>query len=236
MFTEIAALRDTVKPDIILFSKCRELPTWVVDAYEGVARVLWYMDPVNGNYVPNLVALMKRCEHVYCNIWEAVEKARSDGVDAELLQEGFDMMVDRPFPLEEDKGVTFIGCPRGERKTYCQAVGAEVIQGVYREEHAKAVCRSKINLNFTQGGSSDRSYKVLAAGGFLLTQPWPHMTDDFVLGRDLDTFVSVNDLKRQIDRYLGNPSLRHEIAWRGHRTVQKFTRDAWAQRILSDVG
>ena len=235
IYHEVASLSSIWEPDLVIFSKCREFPLWVWDTYEGIPKVLWYMDPVNGNYTQRLVDLMRKSEFVYCNIWEAVEKSRELGIPAQLLQEGFDRMVDMPFPEEEVHDVSFIGCPRGERASLCKLAGAEIIQGVYREEHAKAVCRSRINLNFTEGGSSDRSYKVMAAGGFLLTQPWPHMEDDFTPEVDLDIFESPEELAIQIDKYLDNPELRRSVAWQGNRTVQKFTRDAWVSRILSDI-
>ena len=234
IFDEVAGLRHSFHPDMVLFSKCRDFPTWVLEDYEGIPKVLWYMDPVNGNYTDRLVELMKLSDLVYCNIWEAVERSRELGIPAELLQEGFDRMVDRPFPIEEDKDVTFIGDTRGERRKYQKAVGFEVITGVYGEDHARAVCRSRINLNFTEGGSSDRSYKVMAAGGFLLTQPWPHMEDDFTVGLDLDVFTTIDELQEQIERYW-DISRRRAVAWHGNRTVQKFTRDNWASRIADDV-
>lgn len=235
-YHEVVELRKSFDPQLVLFSKCREFPLWVMDAYEDVIKVLWYMDPVNGNYTQRLVDLMRRSNLVYCNIWEAAEKSQSLGIPAaQFLQEGFDRTVDRPMPVDEKFDVSFIGCPRGERAPLCQAVGAEVIRGAYREEHARAVCRSRINLNFTEGGSSDRSYKVMAAGGFLLTQPWPHMEDDFSPEVDLDIFKSEKDLKTQVKKYLAHPRLRRSIAWSGNRTVQKFTRDAWVARILTDA-
>jgi spore maturation protein CgeB len=72
---------------------------------------------------------------------------------------------------------------------------------------------------------------VLAARGFLLTEPWPEMENDFEIGKDLDIFTSVEELKKKIDYYLKNEDKAQEIAEHGYNTVQKFSRDNWAKRI-----
>ena len=230
---EMVAYKQTEDPDLILFSKCNEVPNWVVEECRGSVRVLWYMDPYNFSYTDQLVGKMAMCELVFCNIWEAHEQTLARGIPSVLLQEGFDATVDWIRDVEHEDDVTFIGGFRGpERSQYHERFRFKVIQNAYREEHAIAVGRSRINLNFTEGGSSDRSYKVMAAGGFLLTQPWPHMEDDFEEGRDLEVFRSPDEFEEKVEFYLLNENKRMDIAWRGNRTVQKFTRDAWAQRIL----
>ena len=102
-------------------------------------------------------------------------------------------------------------------------------------KHSKAVSETKVNLNFTEGGTSDRTYKVLASRGFLLTQSWPRIEEDFKIGVDLDTFDSVNDFKQKIEYYLTHEDERKEIAAHGYRTVQKFNRTNFAKEIISNA-
>jgi len=235
---EVVALYRSYKPDIVLFSKCRDWPSWVAAQCNDAVRVLWYMDcpPPNGNYTHQLVDLMRQCELVYCNIWGSVEVSRNRGIlQAELLQEGFDPLVDKPVDVPFEYDVTFIGGLRNRRYVYHQMFKFKVISGAYREEHAKAVCQSRINLNFTEGGASDRVYKILAAGGFLLTEPWPKMEDDFTPKEDFDIFESPMELERKMEYYLLNENKRLSIAEQGNQTVQKFSRDNWAKRILEDA-
>jgi len=131
--------------------------------------------------------------------------------------------------------VAFIGHCRHHRAAYVEALGILVVEGVYGEDNAKTVCGTRINLNFTQGGASDRVYKVLAAGGFMLTEPWPGMEDDFQPGIHLDIFTSVEELREKIELYLIRDDVRETIAENGFRAVQKFSRDEWAKRIISEV-
>ena len=101
-------------------------------------------------------------------------------------------------------------------------------------DHNFAFADSKINLNFVDGnsGCSDRVYKILAARGFLLTQPWPRMEIDFKNEKDLVVFHTVGELKKLIEYYLANSEQRNNIAQNGYETVQKFSRDNWAKKIL----
>ena len=117
---------------------------------------------------------------------------------------------------------------------YYNAVEFTNITSAYGHQHAIVVGQSKINLNFVEAsaGTSDRTYKILAAGGFLLTQPWENMKRDFVNNIDLVTFRSIDELKDCIHFYLSNPRLRDAIAYNGCRTVQKFSRMFWARAII----
>ena len=191
--------------------------------------VLWYMDPVNVNWTPSLAEKMRRADIVYCNIWEAFYKAGAFS-NAYHLHEGFDPLVDRPIDSAQIYDTTFIGGLHGDRAEYKDCF--DHVTGCYGEAHALHVCRSKINLNFTNGGASDRVYKIMAAGGFLLTERWPNGGIDFVEHVDLVAFDGKADLKEKIDYYLRHDSERKRIAANGYLTVQKFNRTAWARRIL----
>ena len=133
--------------------------------------------------------------------------------------------------------VTFIGNLHGERQAYANAVGFINITNAYGHEHAVVVGQSKINLNFTEAsaGTSDRTYKVLAAGGFLLTQPWENMERDFVPGEDFIVFNSIQQLQDSIRFYLKQELLRAKISSSGCLKVQKFSRMFWARSILEKI-
>jgi len=227
-----------IKPDVVIFSKCDGMNCRVVDGCRkaGAKTILWYMDPM-GNFDDELKEKIRKVDATFVALQEpfkaAIEMSPSNVF---FLQEGFDPLVDRPVDVEECRDVTFIGDLRGHRKGYHDQVGFEVVSGAYGRDHARVVCESKINLNFTQGGTSDRTYKVLAAGGFLLTQPWPGMEKDFEVGRHLDTFESADELQRKIAFWLSHEGARLKEARAGCRAVQRFSRDEWAATILRRQG
>ena len=166
-------------------------------------------------------------------MWDPYEAAKQYGGDkVNFLQEGFDHIQNYPVNTDYLYEASFIGVLRNKRVDYHREIGFKVISDAYGEKHSEAVSQSKINLNFTEGGTSDRTYKVLASKGFLLTEPWPNMGLDFIDGKDLVTFNNSNELKNKIEYYLNNEEERLIIAENGYKSVQKFSRLEWAKKIL----
>lgn len=234
-FTNLCAKE---KPDYVFFSKCTDMDEWVVDECNKHSKtIMWYMDPVDGNFTQHLVNMSKKCNYVFCGIYAAYEKMKFlVGDKCNFLHEGYDHRCN--FPVENEEqiyDVSFIGTIKNQRRGYYQAYNFTLIQDAFGLEHSKAVARSKINLNFTEGGTSDRSYKVLASKGFLLTEAWPRMEDDFTPGEDLIVFTGVDDMIEKINYYLENPEERERIAKNGYNKVQKFSRIAFAEKIINTV-
>ena len=75
----------------------------------------------------------------------------------------------------------------------------------------------------------------MAAGGFLLTEPWQNLNQEFGVGKDLDTFSSIDELKLKIDYYLNNEDERTKIAEHGRKTVSKYTVEVFCKNILEVV-
>lgn len=222
------------RPDIVLFSKCHEiqLRAWDPIKETGAKIAYWYMDPMS-NYSSAIADRAKHSDIVFCALWEPYQYALTHNRNSHFLHEGYDHLTN--FPVDTDwpmKDVTFIGNLRShKRAVYHGQVGFDVIQNAYGVDHSRAVCSSKINLNFTEGGCSDRVYKVLASKGFLLTDPWPMMENDFVPDTDFAIFNNAQELREKISFYLQNPDERNRMAENGYRTVQKFSRIAWADTI-----
>jgi len=231
---DIINLVKTIKPNLVLFSKCNDIDVRVVDECNKVSKTfLWYMDPVNNEFSLSLIQKIKKCNLVFCALWDSFEKCKIYGGNkVHFLQEGFDHIQNYPIETEKYYDVSFIGGLRNKRFEYHQHLNFTVIDDAYGEKHSLMVSKSKINLNFTEGGTSDRTYKVLASKGFLLTEPWPNMEKDFTIGKDLDIFTNVTELKEKINYYLSNDEERLKIAENGYKTVQKFSRINWAKEIL----
>ena len=96
-----------------------------------------------------------------------------------------------------------------------------------------SVSASKININVsTSGGASDRVFKVLAAGGFLLSTDWVGREEMFSDGEHLVIYSDKKDLQEKITHYLNNKDERDRIALNGLNAVQKYSRDEWAKQII----
>jgi hypothetical protein len=224
------------KPDAVIFSKCNEIMSWVVDECNKISKtILWYMDTMNANYNEMLIEKIKKCNLIFCSIWDSYIAAKQVGGDKVFfLQEGYDHLCNYPIDLPYLYNVSFIGNLRNNRFEYHNAINFPVIKA-YGIEHSKVVSQTKINLNFTEGGTSDRTYKVLASKGFLLTEPWTSMENDFMVGQDLDIFINIEELRNKIKYYLEYENERLKIAEHGYKTVLKFDRINWAKKILEKI-
>lgn len=225
------------KPNAVLFSKCNEIHYRVVDECNKICKtILWYMDPLNNQFSNSLIEKVRRCSFTFCALTVPYLKAKEIGGNKVFfLQEGFDHIHNYPMDVEKKYDVSFIGNLRNKRVDYHRNIPFKVISDAYAEKHSLVVSQTKINLNFTEGGTSDRTYKVLASKGFLLTEPWPEMENDFTIGEDLDIFTNVSELKEKIDYYLNNELEMNSIRDYGYKKVQKFSRIMWAKKIISKI-
>lgn len=85
---------------------------------------------------------------------------------------------------------------------------------------------SKINLNITmrpiQTGLSLRVWDILGCGGFLLTNYQAELPEYFEVGKELDCYESMEDLKAKVAYYLTHDDVRNEIAKNGYEKVKQF--------------
>jgi len=233
---DIIKICETETPDIVFFSKCNEIDVRVVKECNKISKtVLWYMDPKNGNFNSSLKDKIKHCHYTFCALVEPCNESKKYSNNVYFLQEGFNDKVDKKFDVDYKHDVSFIGDLRGERRRYFNKIRFHNYTNVFNEQHAIAVSETKINLNFTEGGTSDRTYKILAAGGFLLTQPWANIEKDFRIGTDLDVFESEAELEEKIIYYLANEDERKRISESGFEVVQKFNRSNFAKRLLEVI-
>ena len=233
---EIISVCKDERPDMILFSKCNLVNIKVVRECNKICKtVLWYMD-----FMPRIDAELKQkmeeCNYVFCSRYDGVNEALKLNKNVYRLQGGYD--PDEYFPMDLPKRYdsVFIGnIDRRGRRDYVGNVDFDVITGVYGRDHSKIVSESKINLSFSEGdGISNRIYKLLASKGFVLTQPWHKMEEDWEVGKDFDIFNSPSELKEKIIYYLNNSSERNYIAECGYIKVQNYDNNNYARRI-SDI-
>lgn len=236
--TDLVQCAREVKPHFILFSKCNEITHNTFVRCCGIAKTaLWYMDSMN-NFTGELVAKIRSSHWNFFALQAPYERAKQLNQSTILLHEGFDSAVDAPLDVAYRYDISFIGNLDAYRQPYYEAIRFHCHTNVFKTAHAKVVSESKILLNFTRGqdGTSDRTYKTLAASGFLLTEYWQGMEKDFADRKDLVVFDGVKDLKDKITYYLMNGEMRDAIRFRGYNTVQKFSRDNWAATICDRMG
>ena len=93
-------------------------------------------------------------------------------------------------------------------------------------EMPKVFQASKINLNMTmrpiETGLSLRVWDILGCGGFLLTNYQAEIPDYFEIGKDLETYESMEELEEKIRYYLTHEEERVEIAINGYETVARY--------------
>lgn len=100
-------------------------------------------------------------------------------------------------------------------------------------EMPKIFHASRINLNMTmrpiETGLSLRIWDILGCGGFLLTNYQAEIPEYFEIGKDLETYESMEELEQKVQYYLTHEEERIEIALNGCEKVAKY--HTWTQRI-----
>ncbi len=90
-------------------------------------------------------------------------------------------------------------------------------------EMPKVFQASRINLNMTmrpiETGLSQRIWDVLACGGFLLTNYQSEIPEYFEIGKELETYESMEELEEKVRYYLAHEEERIEIAINGYEKV-----------------
>lgn len=105
------------------------------------------------------------------------------------------------------------------------------------KEMPKVFHASRINLNMTmrpiETGLSLRVWDVLGCGGFLLTNYQAEIPEYFEIGRELETYESMEELEQKIQYYLTHEDERIEIAVNGYEKVAKL--HTYEQRLAEMI-
>lgn len=104
-------------------------------------------------------------------------------------------------------------------------------------EMPKIFHASKINLNITmrpiETGLSLRIWDILGCGGFLLTNYQAEIPEYFEIGKDLETYESMEELEQKVQYYLTHEEERIEIAIRGYEKVARH--HTYEQRLAQMI-
>lgn len=169
-----------------------------------------------------------------------------------------------PEPITQDDerryacDVCFVGAPYPERvRLLEQLTGLDVriwgwpgwknttLAKWYRgplnaRESAKAYRLAKICVNTNimprANGPNVKTFEIAAAGGFQLTDAPNELSQSFVIGRELDTFVNEDDLKKKVSYWLTHEEERQRVAVAGHaRCVRDHTLRARVRTLLGII-
>ena len=232
----VQACKD-IKPDLMIFAKCNDMSLDVFYKCKQVTKVCyWFPDSLwayadRQEFVDKTVLSDMFC----CDKKNVKEQAEKYNKNCFLVPDGFDADLEIPRSLEQDIDISFIGSIYGNREEKLLKLNmpVSVFSNAFGTAHSEIVSRSKINLNFcTQEGASDRIYKILGAGGFLLSDDWEGRKKMFEDKKHLVIFKDLNDLKEKIAFYTENPNIRKTISEEGRIHVQKYSRDNWAKRLI----
>lgn len=103
---------------------------------------------------------------------------------------------------------------------------------VSTEDIVKIFNASKINLNLHSSAVhsgvdpfgdfiNPRTFEIAASKAFQLVDMREPLSEFFNIGKEIETFKSLNELRKKIDYYLSHPEERVEIAEAGYRRVLK---------------
>ena len=233
---EIIELCRKEQPDMVLFSKCNNMDKRVnVFCQHHSKSVMWYMDDIY-NMNKEFMNKIPYSDYVFTSCPGCVDDIKTMCSNVYRIHGGYDSVLHKPIDIPKIRGAAFIGDLRPYRQEFRKHVEFDVINGVYGLDHSKAVSETKINISFTEGrGVSNRIYKLMAAGGFVLTQPWVDLSETFTVGEHLDVFETVDELKEKIKFYLDNEEERNTIALRGSIKVKDYDNINYAKNIIDKV-
>lgn len=221
--------------DLVFFSKCNGVENRVISDCNKYAKTcFWYMDPLNANWNDEAKGKTRLATFACFDKEIVLKEAKKLSPHCYHVVEGYDHLIDKPYDLDKIYDLTFIGSIREHRGHYQKILGFSHFDNAHGSDFAKVTSQSKINLNFvTNQGASDRVYKVMGAGGFLLTEDWMGRDSlGFVDGQHLAIFRNEKDAKETVAYYLKNEEKRKKIAKNGYEIVQQYNRDSFAKRIV----
>lgn len=96
---------------------------------------------------------------------------------------------------------------------------------MYYSEMPKVFKASKLNLNVTlktiESGIPLRVLDIMGAGGFLISNMQPEFSDYFQVGRELETYATMEELRDKAKYYLSHEEDRLQIANEGRKKMEQ---------------
>lgn len=133
--------------------------------------------------------------------------------------------------VERERTLRFL-CERFPVKLYTRSDASALSKADCRggvstlAEMPKVFHASRINLNITmrpiETGLSLRIWDVLGCAGFLITNYQAEIPEYFEIGKELETYETLEELEEKIRYYLSHEEERVEIAINGYEKVKNY--------------
>ena len=229
-------LQEKAGYDIILIAKGNGISKYTMNQLKQNNKkiIYWFPDPAQ-TFTMEMAEKTMLSDIAFFDKKNSLEKAMLVNKQCKYICEGYDESVDFVQNVKKEYDISFIGNVYGNRSTVLERLNnVKIISSAYGLQHSIEVGKSRINLNIcTDNCASDRVYKILAAGGFLLTDDWyGRELTGLVDGEDLVIYNNISDLQEKIIYYLNNKDLRNKISKSGMKKVKKLTRMEWTNAIL----
>lgn len=110
----------------------------------------------------------------------------------------------------------------------------------YQTDMNKVFYLSRINLNITlpsiETGLPQRIFDIMGCGGFVMTNYQAELDEYFTIGKDIEAFRSIDELKDKVSYYLSHEKERLRIAINGYKNVRdNFSYTKQIQTIINLV-
>lgn len=179
-----------------------------------------------------------------------------DAIDAKSIQMPYGVNV-QEYQIEDSSlsecfDVCFVGQLYGYRLSLmnylCQQGYSVVIASkIEFQTMLEMWKRSKIVIGTAGIGGSNfedrikqlklRDFEVPASGNFYLTEHIKDLENNFVIGDEIDTFRTLEELVYKCEKYLKDTNLRHKIANAGYeRATKDHTWDKRFNKLFSELG
>jgi hypothetical protein len=198
------------------------------------------------------------CRHVdlcWTSTEDALIKYCVEGAIPLYLPEGANPAVHRPFDVEREFDVSFVGQCYGNRPAVIERLRQAGIRAeafgfgwpngpLATEEMVRMYSRSRINLGFGGVAGHDdtyclkgRDFEIPMSGGLYVTEACPELEKFFRPGEEVVTYGDFDELAEKIRRLLSHPEEAERIRRAGfERARSEHTWEMRFEKVLKLIG
>jgi len=239
---QILILAEEYKPDFIFIAKDPRYNNIIEELTKKFIVAMWNVDvryDIN-DFLSTCGPLYKYCQLKFTIEKGNLEKYKKAGIEnIYWLSEGISPKWHTKTPCTMDDMLKYVseisftgnilGLQEGRQELINklkELPGFKHFNGIFNLEHNKLCQISKINIGHSgwpkvELSMSARDYRIMGAGGFLLTNHVEGIENWFEVGKMCDTYKSPEECVEKIKYYLENYELRKQIAEYGYRAVQE---------------